>query len=194
MKPFVALFVAPFGTFGNLRLLDKSNLKDNSTTTSRATPTIKIDRRPPIICWRPTSETGRPSEYTDVFHDQLKIFCFNIQRLLMFSFHDVKDAEVICVTLTDDLTSWNVPFILWNTWVRVGWCVVRKYTDAPVHLHHFSTTCSADTYTYWEINAITSTWKVKDRFQRFVAYKTLHYYLQTCYYVRNILDWYEILV
>ena len=142
----------PFGSsFWNIGIdlitsgfLDKFTLKDNSTTTSRAIQTVKIDRRSPIIWWRPTSDPGRPSQYTDVFHDELKIFYFHIQRLLMFSFHDVKDAEVIYVTLTDDLTSWDAPFISWNTWVRAGWCVVRKYTDAPVHLHHVSTTCSAE--------------------------------------------------
>ena len=58
-----------------------------------------------MIIAGPTSDLGRPLEYTDVFHDQLKIFRFHTQCLLMFSFHDVKDAEVICVTLTDDMTS-----------------------------------------------------------------------------------------
>ena len=58
-----------------------------------------------MIIAGPTRDPGCLSQYTDIFHDQLKIFRFHTQCLLMFSFHDVKDAEVIYVTLTDDLTS-----------------------------------------------------------------------------------------
>ena len=99
---------------------------DFSTASYHALLKITICTPPAMIIPGPTSDPGRPSQYTDVFHDELKIFYFHIQRLLMFSFHDVKDAEAICVTLTDDLSSWVVPFILWNTWVRAVWCVVRK--------------------------------------------------------------------
>ena len=117
---------------------------DFSVASYHALLKTKIGRHPAMIIAGPTRDPGCLSQYTDIFHDQLKIFRFHTQCLLMFSFHDVKDAEVIYVTLTDDLTSWDAPFISWNTWVRAGWCVVRKYTDAPVHLHHVSTTCSAE--------------------------------------------------
>jgi len=135
-------FVAPVATFGNLKLLDKSNLKDNSTTTFSTLPTVKISKHSPISRLWIMSDRGHQLQHIHAFYNQFKIFYFNIQCLPTLSFYDIKDAAVICVTLTDGLTSWDALMILWNTCVWVGWCWVRKNSGALVHLHHVSMTCS----------------------------------------------------
>ena len=122
--------------------LDKSNLKDNSTTTFSTLPTVKIGEHSPISRLWTMSDRGHQLQHIHAFYNQFKIFYFNIQCLPTLSFYDIKDAAVICVTLTDGLTSWDALMILWNTCVWVGWCWVRKNSGALVHLHHVSMTCS----------------------------------------------------
>ena len=88
------------------------------------------------------SDRGHQLQHIHACYNQFKIFYFNIRCLPTLSFYDIKDAAVICVTLTDGLTSWDALMILWNTCVWVGWCWVRKNSGALVHLHHVSMTCS----------------------------------------------------
>ena len=125
-----------------LRLSRQIELKDNSTTTSRAIPTVKICRRSTITCLWLANDPDRSPKHIDVFHDQLKIFCFHIQCLLMFSFHDVMDAEVSCVTLTDNLTSWDIPP---GTMEYACASVVvydKKNNGTLVHVHRVLVACS----------------------------------------------------
>jgi hypothetical protein len=60
----------------------------------------------------------------------------------MFSFHDVMDAEVSCVTLTDNLTSWDIPP---GTMEYACASVVvydKKNNGTLVHVHRVLVACS----------------------------------------------------